>query len=78
VKRSPNRDRFARWLADHRLELHNVMLDPYLLAGAALGQRALPTRHFFDASPRLVGTRIGELSPAVLADKLKRVASRGG
>ncbi len=64
----------GRWLGDHHLALHNVLLDPYLQAGASLGQRAFPTSYFFDAKGRLVDTRIGELSPGVLADKLGRLA----
>ena len=38
---------------------------------AVLGQRALPTTFFFDANGRLVDTRLGELSPATLAERLE-------
>lgn len=68
----------GRWLGEQRLALRNVMLDPHLQAGAALGQRAFPTSYFFDADGHLVDTRIGELSAGVLADKLKRIAPQGG
>lgn len=63
------------WLSRHQLDLRNVMLDPHMRAGAALGQRAFPTTYFFDADGRLVDRRIGELSPALLADKLARITA---
>jgi hypothetical protein len=40
------------------------------VAGAAFKQSALPMTLFFDADGRLVSTRIGELSPATLAERL--------
>ena len=67
----------GRWLGDHQLTLRNVMLDPHLQAGAALGQRAFPTSYFFDAQGHLVDVRIGELSAGALADKLQRLADKG-
>lgn len=60
----------AAYLAKSGLQLRNVLLDARGEAGAALGHRALPTTLFFDASGRLVDTRVGELSEASLAQRL--------
>ena len=43
--------------------------------GTELGYRALPTTLFFDAQGRLTGTRIGELSPATLAQRIDALRS---
>ena len=60
----------AGFLIRHRLTLNNVLLDPKRLTGAALGHSALPTTLFFDAQGKLADTRIGELSPATLTQRL--------
>jgi len=59
-----------RFLAGHRFDLRNVLLDAKGQAGMHFGQRALPTTLFFDATGRLVDQRIGELSQAALAQRL--------
>jgi thiol-disulfide isomerase/thioredoxin len=58
------------FLAAQRLPLRNVLLDARGEAGIQLGHRALPTTLFFDAQGRLVDTRVGELSPATLGQRL--------
>lgn len=60
----------AAYLAEHQIVLRNVLLDRRLQAGAAFGQRALPTTLFFDAGGRLLGTRVGELTPQTLYERL--------
>lgn len=60
----------VEYLRRQRLGLRNVLLDPQGLAGAALGQGALPATLFFDAHGRLVSTRLGELSSATLDQRL--------
>ena len=65
----------AGYLQQHRLPLRNVLLDARLQLGSALGQRALPTTFFFDAQGRLIGTRIGELSEATLAQRLAEITA---
>ena len=60
----------ATYLARSGLALRNVLLDGRGEAGATLGHRSLPTTLFFDASGRLVDTRVGELSEASLAERL--------
>lgn len=62
------------WLQARQLPLRNVLLDAHRQAGAAFKQRALPTTLFFDASGRLVSTRIGELSAATLSERLQALA----
>ena len=58
------------FLADHRFDLRNVLLDVDGQAGARFDQFALPTTLFFDATGRLVDQRVGELSHATLAQRL--------
>ena len=74
VNQGENAMTVATWIGRQRLTLHNVLIDPRQQAGAVLGQRAFPTTYFFDAGGHLVDTRLGELSPAVLAEKLSRIA----
>lgn len=59
-----------QFLARRRLELGNVLLDTTGLVGKQFKQAALPVTLFFDASGRLTGTRIGELSHATLTERL--------
>lgn len=61
------------YLGREGLTLRQVLVDPQSRTGAALGHRALPTTLFFDASGRLVDTRIGELSQATLGQRLARL-----
>jgi len=63
-------DRVGAWLQARSLALDNVLLDPTRTAGATFKQSALPMTLFFDANGRWVSTRIGELSPATLAERL--------
>lgn len=65
----------ATYLARSGLQLRNVLLDARGEAGTALGHRALPTTLFFDATGRLIDTRIGELSEASLAERLSNLPS---
>ena len=66
------------FLRGSRLTLHNVLLDPKGEAGARFGVTAFPTTLFFDASGRLVDQRLGELSKASLAQKLRAIQRDGG
>ena len=67
-------EQVSAWLQARRLPLRNVLLDANRQAGAAFKQRALPTTLFFDANGRLVSTRVGELSPATLSERLQALA----
>jgi thiol-disulfide isomerase/thioredoxin len=68
-------ERVQGWLATQPQPLRNVLLDPHGELGAQRGHRALPTTLFFDAQGRLVDTRVGELSPASLAERLSRITA---
>lgn len=70
-------EKVRRFLAAQQLPLANVLLDIHGKAGQDLGTRALPTTFFFDAQGRLVDARVGELSPATLAQRLDRLTSPG-
>ena len=60
------------YLRESRLQLGNVLLDPFSSVSQESGSRGLPTTLFFDADGRLVDTHMGELSDASLAVKLQR------
>jgi thiol-disulfide isomerase/thioredoxin len=62
------------FLAAQQLALRNVLLDAHGEVATQMGSRALPTTLFFDAAGRLVDTRIGELSPATLGQRLAAVS----
>ena len=64
-------DKLRAWLQSRRLPMRNVLMDENRQAAAAFKQRALPTTLFFDASGRLVSTRVGELSAATLNERLQ-------
>ena len=66
-------ERVNAWLAARQLTLRHVLLDDNRQAGAAFGYSALPTTLFFDASGKLVSVRVGELSKATLAQKLRTI-----
>lgn len=59
------------FMSAEKLALRNVLLDRQGEASGKFGQRALPTTLFFDASGRLVDTRIGEVSLATLTERLQ-------
>ena len=75
VNQGEDLDAVSSYLAAQRLSLRNVLLDAGTQIGTELGYRALPTTLFFDAQGRLDGTRIGELSPATLAQRLDAMRS---
>lgn len=64
------------YLKGAELDLDNVLLDHRSSASRELGVRGMPTTFFFDESGRLVDTHLGELSAAVLKQKIKRLRKR--
>jgi thiol-disulfide isomerase/thioredoxin len=70
-------EKVRRFLDAQDLPLANVLLDLHGKAGEQLGTRALPTTFFFDAQGRLADARVGELSPATLAQRLATLTSPG-
>lgn len=75
VNQGENAATIEAYLVHNRLALRNVLVDARLQAGSLFDQRALPTTLFFDAGGRLVSTRIGELSEAVLEQRLSQVGA---
>ena len=71
-------DQVHRFLSQQRLSLKNVLLDPALQAGAAIGHKALPTTLFFDARGRLIESRVGELSHGTLTQRLTQLRADSG
>ena len=65
------RERVHGWLQARQLPLRNVLLDQSGEAAAKFGAPGLPTTMFFDAGGALVSTRVGELSPATLQERLR-------
>lgn len=65
----------ARFLAGQRFDTRDVLLDGGGRLGALVGSRALPTTLFYGADGRLLGTHLGELSDASLAQALDALRS---
>lgn len=65
------------YLDEGKISLGNVLLDPTKRLGQKYGSMALPTTLFYDASGRLVDTRLGALSAASLASALSKLQNQG-
>ena len=63
----------STYLKAESLVLKNMLLDPSGSVAAAANAPGLPTTLFFDAAGNLVDRRMGELSPATLAQRLERL-----
>lgn len=61
----------ANYLAHNDLALHHVLLDPQGRVAREFDHRALPATLFFNSRGELVDTRLGELSDATLAQRLR-------
>jgi hypothetical protein len=68
----------SEWLAAQDLSLNNVLLDSNGRVAAVFKQRGLPTTLFFDATGRLVASRVGQLSLATLTRELLVLAPDPG
>lgn len=64
------------YLAAEGLPLRNVLLDQGGLLAKAAGAPGLPTTLFFDAQGVLVDKRMGEVSPATLAEHLAALRAK--
>lgn len=63
-------EKVRSFMAAHQLPIRNALLDERGEVAAQLGVRGLPTTLFYDASGRLVASRVGELSRATLTERL--------
>ena len=68
-------DIVRRYLDEEKMELNNVLLDPQGTLARAVGSVATPTTLFFNQNGKLVDTRVGEVSAATLADRLKAIGN---
>lgn len=68
----------SAYLKAESLVLKNMLLDPSGSVAAAAQAPGLPTTLFFDAAGILVERRMGELSPATLAQRLDRLLAPRG
>ena len=66
------------YLKAESLVLKNMLLDPAGSVAAAANAPGLPTTLFFDATGKLVDRKMGELSPATLAERLERLLAVPG
>ncbi len=71
LNQGESRAQIELWLGQHELPLRNVLLDETRRASAAFQQKGYPTTLFFNGDGRLAAMRLGELSPATLAEKLR-------
>jgi thiol-disulfide isomerase/thioredoxin len=60
-----------KYMASEHIALENVLLDTNGQIGSLTSSGALPTTLFYHAQGMLVERRLGELSAATLADRLK-------
>ena len=73
INQGESAEKVRAWLSGRGMTLQNVLLDRRGQSTAALDAAGLPTTLFYDAQGRLVARRIGELSPATLAEQLARI-----
>ncbi len=73
VNQGENAQHVNRFLAEHSLDLDNVLLDATNALGEVTGSMAMPTTLFYDADGRLRNTHFGELSRATLHSGLERL-----
>lgn len=59
------------YLTEKGLRLDNVVIDSTTMLSRDTASPGLPTTLFFDARGKLVDRRMGELSPATLAQRLE-------
>lgn len=57
----------------HQLQFKHVLLDPEGKTPQATGMYGLPSTLFFDAHGQLISTHMGEISHAVLAQKIEKI-----
>lgn len=61
------------YLSENQLVMHNVLLDSQGQTAQATGMYGLPSTLFYNANGELVDSHMGEISHAVLAQKLQQL-----
>ena len=64
------------YLQKNQLKLQQVLLDPQGLTAQSTGMYGMPSTLFFDIHGKLLDTHMGELSHAVLAQKIRKIISK--
>lgn len=62
------------YLQKNQLQLQHVLLDPQGLTAQTMGMYGMPSTLFFDAHGKLLDTHMGEISHAVLAQKIQKIS----
>lgn len=76
INQGESRSTVQAYLDSVHLDLENVLLDHRSAVSREFGARAMPTTFFFDEGGRLVDSHLGEISAAVLKQKIKRLRKR--
>lgn len=71
VNQGESAETIRAYLNEQSLTLENVLLDPTGSVASVAHAPGLPTTLFFDAGGKLVDRRMGEVSPATLAQRLE-------
>lgn len=71
-------DTVRKYMAAEHIALENVLLDTNGQIGSLTSSGALPTTLFYNAQGTLVERRLGELSAATLAERLKSLGNAPG
>lgn len=76
VNQGESADTVGRYLASAGLSMSNVVIDPARQVAARTGAAGYPTTLFYDAGGTLRLRHVGELSDAMLRDKIAQLSSR--
>jgi thiol-disulfide isomerase/thioredoxin len=71
VNQGEDADTIRAFLAYRHLTIRNVLRDPQGTLGQEAGSGLLPTTLFYNADGREIDSRVGELSPATLEQRLR-------
>ncbi|OTG67651.1 TlpA disulfide reductase family protein [Acinetobacter silvestris] len=76
VNQGEDTETIQNYLKKNQLQLQHVLLDPQGLTAQSTGMYGLPSTLFFDAQGKLIETHMGEISHAVLAQKIQKLVSQ--
>ena len=73
INQGEDATRVQNYLSENQLVMHNVLLDSQGQTAQATGMYGLPSTLFYNANGELVDSHMGEISHAVLAQKLQQL-----
>ncbi|OTG80364.1 TlpA disulfide reductase family protein [Acinetobacter sp. ANC 4648] len=76
INQGEDSETIQRYLQKNQLQLQYVLLDPQGLTAQSTGMYGMPSTLFFDAQGKLIETHMGEISHAVLAQKIQKLVSK--